>query len=48
METGKRPNRVVNNKVWLVMILTLSLYFFSCMNIGIANDVGEGSHIQGE
>ena len=34
--------------VWLVMILTLSLYFFSCMNIGIANEVGEGSHVQGE
>ena len=38
----------MNNKVWLVMILTLSLYFFSCMNIGIANEVGEGSHVQGE
>ena len=21
--------------------------FFSCMNIGIANEVGEGSHVQG-
>ena len=26
----------------------VSLYLFSCMNIGIANEVGEGSHIQGE
>ena len=24
------------------------IFFFSYMNIGIANEVGEGSHVQGE